>query len=126
MSRSKRLLAYEKISAIIRRIVQQEGMALFIGLSIFTGAAMFFVIMQSVGRAVPAGWWWLAITVALFSLPKVFRKLRSSQEPYIVRFAQAFRAGFWSLAMFLADFANVLEKVQWPWIAKAIGKDNDV
>lgn len=97
----------------IERIAKQEGTALFIAASIFIGAAMFFLIMRSIGRMIPAEWWWLALAAALLSLPKVFKALLDSEEPYLVRFARAFRAGFWAVLSIFSDFSGRLIKLPW-------------
>lgn len=84
------------IASKLRQMITHEGTAFLIGLSTFLGALVFFAFLHMVGQDVPTGWWWLAITFALLSLPTLFTKLRHSKEPYLVRFARAFRTGFWS------------------------------
>lgn len=91
----------------IWKIIQREGFVVLLAMSIFAGASFFFHILSSFGSIQISYWWMISIAVAMFSLPWVNNQLKNSTEPYLIRIAIAFRAGFSQLAKLAADLSHV-------------------
>lgn len=83
------------------QVFKREFGVILIWAAILVGAVNFLIVVESSWDMLPNNWWWLVIAVATLSLPKTFKALKSSQDPVLVRFALAFRAGFFSISQLL-------------------------
>jgi hypothetical protein len=101
----------KRLSKKLCRRLKRESPALFVFLSLLTGAILFGVIANEVSGIASSAWPLIAVSVAIMNLPQAFRKSRSN-ELYTIRFARAFRDGFvpmYSMAQNIQDF---LEKIK--------------
>ena len=86
-----------------REMIANELYVIMIGTGTLTGTIAFFLIMTHFYPDLPIHWLWLALMAAGLLLPNVYKKLKHSEEPYLIRFARAFRVGFlsWSPLSFV-------------------------
>jgi hypothetical protein len=99
----------------IRRVIGCEARAFFLLISMLAGAATFCLIVGQTWDLTLNDWLWLAIAAALLGLPQEFEKLKDSQEPWLVRFARAYRHGFLSISLITPDLSNWLTKAHQLW-----------
>lgn len=93
------------------RRLKREFPALFVFLSLLTGAGLFGLIANEVSGITSAAWPLIAISAAIMNLPQTFRKSRSS-ELYTIRFARAFRDGFVPMYSMMQGVQGFLEKMR--------------
>lgn len=93
------------------RRLKRESPALFVFLSLLTGAALFGVIANEVSGIASSAWPLIAISVSIMNLPQTFSKSRNN-DLYTIRFARAFRDGFVPMYSMLQSVQGLLEKVQ--------------
>ncbi len=93
------------------RSIKREVFAAFSLFSTLAGALFFgYIAVQMTGTS-QTTWPLLAVAGSIIALPKVFKKIKDSQEPYVIRFAHAFREGFvpmYSTAQNLPEFIGRL------------------
>ncbi len=92
-----------------------EAKALFLLLTTAAGAVTFCLIVDQSWGFGPDKWRWLALAAALMGLPNVWRKLKNSKEPWLIRFAQAYREGFLSLGLIAPEVSGWVTKVRGLW-----------
>ena len=83
------------------QVFRREFGVILIWAAILVGAVNFLIVVESSWDMLPNNWWWLVIAVATLSLPKTFKALKNNKDPVLVRFALAFRAGFFSISQLL-------------------------
>jgi hypothetical protein len=91
------------------RRLKRESPALFVFLSLLTGAALLGLIANEVSGITSSIWPLIALSVAIMNLPQAFRKSKSS-ELYTIRFARAFRDGFVPMYSMMQSVQGFLEK----------------
>lgn len=103
------------ISKTFKKAIGCEVLAFFLLISMTTGAATFCLIIGQTWGLEVGDWIWLAIAASLRGLPKVYTQLKKSREPWLVRFARAYREGFLSLALIAPDLSTWFTKVRGLW-----------
>jgi hypothetical protein len=93
------------------RHLKRELPALFIFLSLLTGAVLFGLIANEVSGITSSAWPLIALSVAIMNLPQAFRKSRSN-ELYTIRFARAFRDGFVPMYSTVQSIQDFFEKIK--------------
>jgi hypothetical protein len=101
----------KRLSKKLWRRLKRESSALFIFLSLLTGAALFGVIANEVSGITSSAWPLIALSVAIMNLPQTFRKNRTN-ELYTIRFARAFRDGFVPMYSMMQGIQGFLEKMK--------------
>lgn len=99
------------LSKKLGRRLKRESPALFIFLSLLTGAVLFGLIANEVSGSASSVWPLIAISVSIMNLPQTFRKSRNN-ELYTIRFARAFRDGFVPMYSLMRGFQGFLEKMR--------------
>jgi hypothetical protein len=100
-----------RLSKKLWRRLKRESSALFVFLSLLTGAVLFEVIANEVSGIASSAWPLIAVSVAIMNLPQTFRKSRSN-ELYTIRFARAFRDGFVPMYSMVQGVQEFLEKIK--------------
>ncbi len=100
-----------RLSKKLWRRFKRESPALFVFISLLTGAALFGLIANEVSGITSSVWPLIAISVAIMNLPQTFRKNRSN-ELYTIRFARAFRDGFVPMYSMMRGIQEFLEKMK--------------
>jgi hypothetical protein len=93
------------------RRLRRESPALFVFLSLLTGAVLFGLITSEVSGSTSSAWPLIAVSVAIMNLPQTFRKNRAN-ELYSIRFARAFRDGFMPMYSLIQGVQGFLEKMR--------------
>jgi hypothetical protein len=93
------------------RRLKREFPALFVFLSLLTGAGLFGLIANEVSGITSAAWPLIAISAAIMNLPKTFSKNRA-HDLYTIRFARAFRDGFVPMYSLMQSIQDFLEKIK--------------
>ncbi len=92
-----------------------EAKVLFLLLATAAGAVTFCLIVDQSWELGADKWHGLALAATLMGLPKVWRKLKNSKEPWLIRFALAFREGFLSLGLIAPEVSGWVTKVRGLW-----------
>jgi len=93
------------------RTIKREVFAAFSLFSTLTGALFFGYIAVQMTGASQTTWPLLAVAGSIIALPKVFKKIKDSQEPYVIRFAHAFREGFVPMYSTAQNLPGLLNKL---------------
>ena len=93
----------------VRQIVMREGAALLVLMSMLSGTCALYWATSAILPIPNPNLILILIAGSMANLPKVFSKIRSSQEPYIIRFALGFREGFFPV---LTKIPNLLTAFQ--------------
>jgi hypothetical protein len=104
-------LQVKRLSKKVMKQLKRESSALFIFLSLLTGAVLFGLIAKEVSGITSSAWLLIAVSVAIMNLPQTFRKSRSN-ELYTIRFARAFRNGFMPMYSMLQSVQGLFEKIR--------------
>jgi hypothetical protein len=98
------------------QFVRHEGKALFVLATMIAGAIAGVAVVSETPIIKAIGWNWnlLAVTSALYDLPRVSPRFKI-QDTVTVHLAQAFRAGLQSLLSLMPDLAALIAKVQELW-----------
>jgi len=115
MARRKRKGQKKGFSKRAQDFAKREGPVIFVYISVMTGATVFTMIVGRAWNLTLSDWIWLVIASSLLGLPKVFARLKNSREPYLIRFARAFRAGFLSLSWIAPNMSTWVSKTYEMW-----------
>jgi hypothetical protein len=91
--------------------MKREFPALFVFLSLLTGATFFSLIANEAIGVQSSAWPLIAVSVAMMNLPKTFGKNRAN-DLYTIRFARAFRDGFVPMYSMVQSIQEFLEKIR--------------
>lgn len=100
-----------RLSKKLWRRLKREAPALFIFLSLLTGAILFGLIANEVSGVTSSVWPLIAISVSIMNLPQTFRKNKTN-DLYTIRFARAFRDGFVPMHSMVQSIQDFLEKIK--------------
>lgn len=94
------------------KISRRELPALFIYASTLAGALLIAAIAIDLTGIKPTAWPLLAISVSIINLPRAFNKDKNSKDPYLIRFARAFREGFIPMSSAMQNIQGLFDMVQ--------------